>query len=139
LQERYGTTLIITTHDLKDIVETCDRLLLLDKGRLLFDGSIRQFERKYANERRITAELHHPLAPAAAARIAREVRRHGARVTVSEGHRLVVEYKREGATPALTQVLLRRLKVADINLEKPDIETIVARLYRKVPLDGKCP
>jgi len=131
LKERYGTTLLVTTHDLKDITETCDRLLLLDKGRLLFDGSLDAFERRFASERRIIAELRKPLTAAMAARITREVKARGGKVLSSSGHTLVVEYRKKGAAPALTQILLRRLPVADLNLEKPDIETIVTRLYRK--------
>jgi ABC-type uncharacterized transport system ATPase subunit len=42
-----------------------------------------------------------------------------------------VEYSKTGAAPALTQILLKRQKVADLTLEKTDIETIVTRIYRQ--------
>ena len=32
--------MIFTTHDMKDIEETCDRMILIDKGKLLYDGSV---------------------------------------------------------------------------------------------------
>lgn len=131
MQDRFGTTLLITTHDLKDITETCDRLLLLDKGTLLFDGSLKAFENRFARESRIVAELHHPIAPAALKKLAAELKRHGGRILESEGHRLAVEYSKAGAAPALTQVILKRQKVADLTLEKTDIETIVTRIYRQ--------
>lgn len=133
MQARFGSTLLITTHDLKDITETCDRLLLLDKGRLLFDGSLRAFEKRFASERRIVTELHKPVTSRQAKTLASALHRWGARVREASGHRLVVEYRREGASPALTQFLLRRLPVADLTLEKTDIETIVTRLYRNKP------
>jgi ABC-2 type transport system ATP-binding protein len=136
IQEKFGTTLLITTHDLKDITETCDRLLLLDKGALLFDGSIRAFEKKFANESRIVAELRQPATAAALKKLATEMKRHGGKIIVAEGHRLVVEYRKSGAAPALTQILLKRQKVVDLALEKTDIETIVTRIYRK-PIDTK--
>jgi hypothetical protein len=44
---------------------------------------------------------------------------------------VVVEHGEEGAAPALTQLLLSRLPVVDLNLEKTDIETIVTRIYRQ--------
>ncbi|HVZ80446.1 MAG TPA: ATP-binding cassette domain-containing protein [bacterium] len=131
MQERFGTTLLITTHDLKDITETCDRLLLLDKGTLLFDGSLKAFETRFARESRIVAELHRPIAPAALKKLTAEMKRHGGKVLEAEGHRLVVEYRKAGAAPALTQALLRGPKVADLTLEKTDIETIVTRIYRQ--------
>ena len=73
IQTKFGITLLITTHDLKDITETCDRLLLLDKGKLLFDGSIRAFEQKYASDRRIVAETHKPVDATAARSLSEDV------------------------------------------------------------------
>lgn len=131
MQGKFGTTLLITTHDLKDITETCDRLLLLDKGALLFDGSIKAFEKRFARESRIVAELHHPITPAALKKLSVELKRHGGKILESEGHRISVEYRKTGAAPALTQILLKRQKVADLTLEKTDIETIVTRIYRQ--------
>ncbi len=136
MQNKFGTTLLITTHDLKDITETCDRLLLLDKGLLLFDGSLKDFERRFANESRIVAELHKPATAASIKKFSAEIKRHGGKVVVSEGHKLVIEYRKEGSAPALTQILLKRQKVADLTLEKTDIETIVTRIYRK-PVGAK--
>lgn len=131
MQEKFGTTLLITTHDLKDITETCDRLLLLDKGKLLFDGSIKAFEQKYASDRRIVAEVHSIVEASEKASLAKEIEKLGGTLKEAEGHRVVVEHHDEGAAPALTQLLLSRLKVVDLNLEKTDIETIVTRIYRQ--------
>ena len=130
IQAKFGITLLITTHDLKDITETCDRLLLLDKGKLLFDGSIRAFEQKYASDRRIVAETHKPVEASAAQALSQSVAKAGGKVIEAEGHRVVVEYHEEGAAPALIQLILQQLQVVDINLEKTDIETIVTRIYR---------
>ncbi len=110
MQKHFGTSLLITTHDLKDITEVCDRLLLLDKGKLLFDGSIKDFERRFANESRIVAELHQPATAQALKKIASEIKKHGGKIVSSEGHKLIVEYRKEGAAPALTQILLKTAK-----------------------------
>lgn len=45
-QER-NTTVILTTHDLKDIEEVCDRIILIDKGQIIYDGEKEQFKNKY--------------------------------------------------------------------------------------------
>ena len=134
MQAKFGITLLITTHDLKDITETCDRLLMLDKGNLLFDGSIKEFEQKYASDRRIIAELHKMIEPGEKAGLANEIEKLGGILKEAEGHRIVVEHRDEGSAPALTQFLLSRLQVVDLNLEKTDIETIVTRIYRQ-PLE----
>jgi len=130
MHARFGSTLLITTHDLKDITEVCDRLLVLDHGRLLFDGSLKAFEKKFARERRLVAELHTPPSPEDLATFKTEVVKRGGRITESSGRRVVLEFSDEGATPDLTQLLLKQLPVVDFALEKTDIERIVARLYR---------
>lgn len=131
MQQRFGTTLLLTTHDLKDITETCDRLLLLDRGKLLFDGSLRDFERRFATKRRILLELERPTSPAVAAELRKELEGLGAELQECQGHRVVVVYEREGAAPAITQRLLSRLPVSDIVLEKADIDSMVASIYRR--------
>ena len=133
MQRRFGTTLLLTTHDLKDITEVCDRLLLLDRGKLLFDGSLREFERRFATKRRILLELEKPASDSVAAELAGALEPLGGVVAECRGHRLVVSYQREGAAPALTQCLLSRLAVSDIVLEKADIESMVASIYRRAP------
>jgi ABC-2 type transport system ATP-binding protein len=131
MQTRFGTTLLITTHDLKDITETCERLLLLDRGSLLFDGSIKEFERRFASKRRVIAELEKPASSESVAALSRELSELGGVLRECTAHRLIVEYERDGAAPALTHLLLTRLRVADIMLEKADIESIVAGIYRR--------
>jgi len=131
MQRRFGTTLLLTTHDLKDITETCDRLLLLDRGKLLFDGSLREFEKRFATERRILLELEKPAGGAVAAELSSALAPLGGVVVECQGHRVVVSYQREGAAPALTQCLLSRLAVSDIVLEKADIDSMVASIYRR--------
>ncbi|HEY5038278.1 MAG TPA: hypothetical protein VIJ93_04320, partial [bacterium] len=102
-----------------------------DKGKLLFDGSIKAFEQKFASERRIVAELHKPLDSTLIREISIEAQKLGGKVIEAEGHRIIVEHKDETTAPALTQLLLTRLQVVDLNLEKTDIETIVTRIYRQ--------
>src|SRR5258706_3360228 len=114
MQRRFGATLLLTTHDLKDITEVCDRLLLLDRGKLLFDGSLPEFEKRFATERRILLELEKPVSESTAAELAGVLEPLGGAVVECRGHRLIVGYQREGAAPALAQCLLSRLSVADI-------------------------
>ncbi len=131
MQARFGTTLLITTHDLKDITETCERLLLLDRGELLFDGSLPEFERRFASKRRIVVELEKAISEDARVALAAELSALGGALRVTAPQHLTVEYEREGAAPTLTQVVLSRVPVADIVLEKADIESIVAGIYRR--------
>ncbi len=55
INEENKTTVILTTHDLKDIEDVCDRIILLDKGQIIYDGEKQKFKDKYGKY--ITAEL----------------------------------------------------------------------------------
>ena len=57
INSRLGTTIILTTHDMDDIEEICQRIILIDHGRKLFDGAIREFKDKYASGARYRLEF----------------------------------------------------------------------------------
>ncbi|WP_377297355.1 ATP-binding cassette domain-containing protein [Rhizobium sp. SGZ-381] len=52
-----GTTIILTTHDLQDIEEICPRLIMVDDGKLLFDGTIAALRVTFGARRRLTLEF----------------------------------------------------------------------------------
>lgn len=49
INEKEKTTIIFTTHDMQDIEKVCGRLIIIDKGKKIYDGSIEQIKNKYAN------------------------------------------------------------------------------------------
>lgn len=50
-------TMVFTTHDMKDIEETCERMILIDHGKLLYDGSVKGMIDKYGKERKLIVEF----------------------------------------------------------------------------------
>ncbi len=53
MNETERTTIIFTTHDMQDIEKVCDRLIIIDKGKKIYDGSIGEFKNRYANVKTI--------------------------------------------------------------------------------------
>lgn len=49
MNETERTTIIFTTHDMQDIEKVCDRLIIIDKGKKIYDGSIEEIKNRYAN------------------------------------------------------------------------------------------
>ncbi|WP_045144032.1 ABC transporter ATP-binding protein [Clostridium butyricum] len=47
INKKYNTTVILTTHDLEDIEELCDRIIIIDKGIKIYDGSLSEIKEKY--------------------------------------------------------------------------------------------
>ncbi|MEO8177290.1 MAG: hypothetical protein ABI895_00525 [Deltaproteobacteria bacterium] len=130
MRRRFGTTIVLTTHDLKDISETCERLLVLDKGQLLYDGDVAGFETRFGGERDILAELNAGAEVGQGEELTRELAGHGAELIWEGTQRLRVVCSRPETVPTVTRVLLERLSVRDLTLKGADIDSLVTRIYR---------
>lgn len=115
------TTVLLTTHDMDDIEQICDRLILINRGKVLYDGSLHDFKRKYSAGHLLivdfadeTAELNHPLLT----------------VVKEEGPRKHILFRQEeiGVAEAVTYIA-RCHNIADLRLKEPEIEEIIRRLY----------
>ncbi|HEY4156563.1 MAG TPA: ATP-binding cassette domain-containing protein [Polyangiaceae bacterium] len=131
IRRRFGTTLLLTTHDLKDITATCDRLIVLDKGRRLYDGDLRGFQDKFASERSLLAELSDAPSTERRGELERVLAGHAARTTWESPLRVRVDFPNNGVTPRVTGLLLEHLSVQDLALQGTELDTIVAQLYKQ--------
>jgi ABC-2 type transport system ATP-binding protein len=116
-----GVTVLLTTHDLADIERLCSRLLILDRGRVIYDGSIERLIERYGEERTLVVDLEEPAPPL-------EV--DGARVVRVEGPRQWLRFRRgETSAAQLTAEVAARARLVDLAIEEPDIEDVVRRIY----------
>ena len=122
LNAERGTTVLLTTHDLGDIERLCRRVMIIDQGRLAYDGDLDRLRATAEAERMLVVELERPEPPLDVP---------GARFVRSDGPRqwLVIGRKVNAAT--VVADVAARHQVADIALREPDIEDVVARLYRR--------
>jgi ABC-2 type transport system ATP-binding protein len=57
LNERYGTTILLTTHDLQDIEALCSRVIMLDDGRIIYDGGLQELKDTWGRGKEIVFEF----------------------------------------------------------------------------------
>ena len=57
INEKYSTTVVLTTHDIGDIEELCSRILIIDKGSLIYDGSLEELKEQYGTTRKVVLEV----------------------------------------------------------------------------------
>lgn len=128
VNREHGTTVMLTTHDLRDVEELCDRVLLIDRGKVLFDGPLRDFRRRYARERRVVLDLARAEdQPAAAAGLG------GLPISVEtpSAGRLVLRFDPEAVRPA--DVVARALQgppLQDLSVQEADLSDVVRDVYR---------
>ncbi len=61
MNRRHGATVMLTSHDMMDVAAIADRIVLIDAGRVRFDGPLREFQQKFGGGRRVVVEGQLPL------------------------------------------------------------------------------
>lgn len=120
-----GTTIILTTHDLVDIEEICPRLIMVDDGKLLFDGELKHLRATLGSRRRLTLEFATDPGPIALTT---------ATLAADEG--AAKHYLLEREDVSLLDVLGelgRGHGLKDVKLEEPDIEEVIRTFYQTKP------
>jgi ABC-2 type transport system ATP-binding protein len=122
-----GTTVVLTTHDLADIEQLCDRVVIIDHGRVIQDGPLAELLDEVGAERTLVVELDSVREPLAI---------DGVVCDGVEGRRQWLRFRRADITAAAVLTRVTELvDVRDFALEEPEIEQIVRRIY----LDGTKP
>jgi ABC-2 type transport system ATP-binding protein len=123
--ERGDTTVVLTTHDLADIEKLCRRLVVIDHGRVVHDGTLDELHATYSSKRRVVADLDAPW-PA-------DLVLPGAAVESVEADGFRVTLTLEGATAGeVVARLAQAVPLRDLSVREPEIEDVVARLYTGV-------
>lgn len=134
IRDRSGVTVILTTHDLGDIEKLCRRVIIIDKGKVHFDGELDSLRRRTGSPVRLTVELREPAASAHLAEVTAQLP-----VTWQEGEgmRHVAEFRRQDISSAqVIEKLVGGCRVSDLHLAEPAIEEIVADIYRAGGQEG---
>ncbi|MBQ9700673.1 MAG: ATP-binding cassette domain-containing protein [Lachnospiraceae bacterium] len=117
-------SMIFTTHDMQDIEKTCNRLIIIDKGSKVYDGSIQGIKEQYGTTRQLDVEFNenYYIEPIE-------------RVEIKELNELDGRKKRfifentEVQIDGLMNYLLQNYGIRDINVSEPEIERIISKIY----------
>jgi ABC-2 type transport system ATP-binding protein len=120
----HGRTLLLTTHDMDDVERLCDRLLVVDRGRLAYDGDLAGLVARVGAQRVLVVDLAEPVAPLADIPDTVLVGVEGGGLR----QRLAFVPERTTAAQVLAAVSARA-EVHDLSVAEPDIEDVVRRLY----------
>lgn len=116
-----GTTIILTTHDLDDIQELCERIIIINNGVIVEDGSLSALTGKIAPIRRLIVDFY-DTAPA--------LKHDKANVIKTFGARVWLEFNKSEITASeLMSDILKDYRIRDISLEEAGIEDIIRKVY----------
>ncbi|HEY6496022.1 MAG TPA: ATP-binding cassette domain-containing protein [Trebonia sp.] len=120
----HGTTLLLTTHDMGDVERLCDRILVIDHGRLAYDGDLAGLSRSAGAQRVLVVDLAAPVPDL----VGLDEARHLSSEAGGLRQRLAFDAERTTAAKVLAAVA-DRAEVLDLTVEEPDIEDVVRRIY----------
>ncbi len=119
-----GTTLLLTTHDMGDIERLCDRVLVVDRGRLAYDGSLPGLVATVGARRVLLVDLAEPCADLIGPPDSEHLGSEGSGMR----QRLAFDAEKTTAATLLAEVS-KRCEVRDLSIDEPDIEDVVRRIY----------
>ncbi|MEN4313986.1 ABC transporter ATP-binding protein [Streptococcus pyogenes] len=127
INQEEETTILLTTHDLSDIEQLCDRIIMIDKGQEIFDGTVTQLKQTFGKMKSLSFELE-----AGQEEVVSQFL--GLPDITVERHELTLEIQYDSSRYQTADVIQRTMAdfaVRDLKMTDVDIEDIVRRFYRK--------
>ncbi|HER5458064.1 TPA: ATP-binding cassette domain-containing protein [Streptococcus pyogenes] len=127
INQEEETTILLTTHDLSDIEQLCDRIIMIDKGQEIFDGTVTQLKQSFGKMKSLSFELR----PGQEQVVSQFM---GLPDITVERHELSLDIQYDSSryqTADVIQKTMADFAVRDLKMTDVDIEDIVRRFYRK--------
>jgi ABC-2 type transport system ATP-binding protein len=119
---RYGATVILTSHYMADVTALCERIIVIDKGHLFYDGNFRALIERVAPYKIIKLQLETPATAEALSEFGH--------VESCEGLTAILHVPRSKATESAARLLSQiKVKVEDVTFEDPPVEDIIRDVF----------
>ncbi|MDX2023646.1 MAG: ATP-binding cassette domain-containing protein [Deltaproteobacteria bacterium] len=119
--EEFGATVILTSHYMEDVAALCPRVVIIDKGALIYDGDLKALVKRIRPERRLTIGLATSVSSEAVAPL-------GAVITHEDG-RCVISVPTDRVNDAVKHAFAH-LPVADLTIEDPPLEDVMREMFQ---------
>jgi ABC-2 type transport system ATP-binding protein len=114
-------TMIFTTHDMGDIEKTCDRMLIIDKGKIIYDGTADDIKEKYAKYRTLVVDFVEKQTG---------IKIPGVEVYEDKGNKIKFRFnKDEVSAQELISSLTQKYGISDFTIQETEVESIIREIY----------
>lgn len=116
-----GVTVILTTHDMSDIEKLCQRMILIDRGQVMYDGELAKIKEKFGKERILIIDLEEKPG---------QLYVQGAEIIKQEGNRCWLRFNRDvmSASQLISQIS-ETCEIKDLSIQDPEIEVMIRNIY----------
>jgi len=121
VNEERNTTVILTTHDLADVERLCNRIVLIDDGRIVFDGELERLRMEYGTHRTLVVTL---------AESCEDFTFPHTELVEQEANVVHLRFDRRKITAEhLLRLVTERCTISDVSIVEPEMEDIIRRIY----------
>ena len=126
INEDTNLTIILTTHDMQDIEALTDRIILIGKGKILYDGSLDEIKKKYKDKMKVDVKFEYTTD---------KIKLKDAKVLeqTEESASLILKHK-EGNMADILDELTKQVKVTDLSIEEMSTDDVIAKLYKELKI-----
>lgn len=121
INQEKGTTILLTTHDISDVQKLCERVLIIDHGKILFDGKLARLLADFGGKRFLSVEFaeHYP-----------DIHLQDTEVVKVDGNQVVFSFERKAISASkLINRLSADYRISDLEVQNQPIEDTIRQIY----------
>jgi len=119
---RHDTTVLLTSHYMDDVEQLCRRVIVIDHGRIIFDGSLSLLVNRYADTKYVTAVFAQPVERG-------DLERYGGVVSYEGGLKATLAVSR-ATHSRQAAALLNAYRIDDLDIRDPGLEEVITRVFQ---------
>ena len=128
INKKYKTTIILTTHDLNDIEELCSRIIIIDNGKKIYDGSLEEIKSKYGAKTSIELQVKEKIDLSTLS--FKEILNEDDLVIKEENNKIIATFnKNKISSSEIMSEILKKAEVIDFKVVETSIEDIIKKIY----------
>ncbi len=127
INREQNTTVILTTHDLDDIEDICERTIVIDEGKIVFDGQINEIKERFGLYKFLTFEMQDRITPEDIVPILptgvelQDINEYQVNICID---------RKQVLSSDVIRIFIDRFELQDINIKDSSIESVVKRIYQ---------
>ena len=130
INKKYGTTIILTTHDLNDIEELCSRIIIIDKGKKIYDGEIKGVKEKYGYLTTVEIQVKEDINLDNFNEFTDMKEDEDFNLLYKDNKLFITFNKNKISSADIIGRTMKKLNVIDFSIRETSIEDIVKKMYR---------
>ncbi len=131
INKEFNTTIILTTHDLSDIEELCERIIIIDNGKNIYDGSLKDIKSSFGYMITLEAQIKGDIKTNLNLKEEFNINDNDIEEYIDDG-RLIIKFNKNKVTSSeVIYKVMQKIDILDFSLKETSIEDIIKKIYKK--------